>query len=215
MKKTIIILLALACLMLVGCSNKPEEDQQPQQKEVTIRVIAYGDDGFIISNDVKTFNEGAEFDLTDLVPEKIRDSSVKYNRAADEKTMSQLQGVAQEDKTILVSYTHVLYDDDCHFIGTWKAENDNGSITQFTFYNNGKGGMGAYGGTIDEIDYRINFETKKIYIGKFSDLLDEEKYTVYTYSFTIDNDGTITLVNVEDNSKQILKKDTSSGSMYK
>ena len=101
MKKTIIILLALACLMLVGCSNKPEDDQQPQQKEVTIRVIAYGDDGFIISNDVKTFNEGAEFDLTDLVPEKIRDSSVKYNRAADEKTMSQLQGVAQEGKTIL------------------------------------------------------------------------------------------------------------------
>ena len=50
MKKTIIILLALACLMLVGCSNKPEDDQQPQQKEVTIRVIAYGDDGFIISN---------------------------------------------------------------------------------------------------------------------------------------------------------------------
>ena len=48
-----------------------------------------------------------------------------------------------------------------------------------------------------------------------SDLLDEEKYTVYTYLFTIDNDGTITLVNVEDNSKQILKKDTSSGSMYK
>ena len=64
-------------------------------------------------------------------------------------------------------------------------------------------------GTINETDYRINFETKKIYIGKFSDLLDEEKYTVYTYSFTIDNDGTITLVNVEDNSKQIL------GSMYK